>query len=158
MKKILTTAVFAITALFSVILLADDASAQNRRNAYTKRDVDRIIKNVENRVDVFVRQFDRSLDRSRLDDSRREDVLNRKARSLESATDELRRDFDRRDRWIENKDEVRRCLNIAADIQVAMRNQRFNRATENNWRAVQAELNALARVYNLPAIGSGVYR
>ena len=146
------------TCMFSVLMLADSASAQGRRGYYTKAQVDRIINNVENRVDVFVRQFDRNLDRSRLDDTRREDVLNRKARNLESATDELRRDFDRRDRWIENKDEVRRCLNIAADINVAMRNNRFNRNIENNWRNVVFELNTLARVYNLPTIGSGVYR
>lgn len=147
-----------MAALFSVLILANDADAQNRRAAYTKRDVDRIINRVEQRVDVFVRQFDASLDRSRLNGKRREDVLNSRARALESATDELRRDFDRRDRWIENRDEVRRCLNIAADIQVAMRNRKLGRATENNWRNVQYELNTLARVYNLPAIGSGSYR
>ncbi|MCD9187298.1 MAG: hypothetical protein LUM44_12760 [Pyrinomonadaceae bacterium] len=158
MRKVIKNAVIATAMLFSVFMLADNANAQGRRNAYTKASVDRIIRNVENRVDVFVRQFDRSLDNSRLDDRRREDVLNRKARNLESATDELRRDFDRRDRWIENKDEVRRCLNVAADINVAMRNNRFNRNIENNWRNVVFELNTLARVYNLPTIGSGVYR
>jgi hypothetical protein len=157
MRKILTSAIFTLAALFSVLVLADNADAQYRRASYTKRDVDRIINRVEQRVDVFVRQFDASLDRSRLDGSRREDVLNSRARALESATDELRRDFDRRDRWIENRDEVQRCLNIASDIQVAMRNRRLGRATENNWRNVQYELNTLARVYNLPAIG-GRYR
>ena len=158
MRKVIKNAVIATAMLFSVFMLADNANAQARRGAYTKASVDRIIRNVENRVDVFVRQFDRSLDNSRFDNKRREDVLNRKARNLESATDELRRDFDRRDRWIENKDEVRRCLNVAADINVAMKNNRFNRNIENNWRNVVFELNTLARVYNLPTIGSGVYR
>lgn len=147
-------------ALLMLLALANEGSAQRRgrgRN-YTKAQVDRIIKNVEQRTDRFVSQFDRSLDRSRLNNTNREDKLNDKARDLESATDELRREFDRRDSWIENKDEVRRCLNIAADINVAMRNRKFNRATENNWANVRAELNALARVYNLPVIGSGVYR
>lgn len=158
MRKVINNAVIATAILFSVFMLADNAGAQTRRSAYSKAHVDRIIRNVENRVDVFTRQFDRNLDRSRLDDTRREDVLNRKARNLEAATDELRRDFDRRDRWIENRDEVRRCLNIAADINVSMKNNRFNRNIENNWRNVVFELNTLARVYNLPTIGSGVYR
>ena len=157
MRKILTGAFFTLAALFSVFILPANADAQNRTAVYTKRDVDRIINRVEQRVDVFVRQFDSSLDRSRLDNTRREDVLNARARALESATDELRRDFDRRDRWIENRDEVRRCLNIASDIQVAMRNRRLGRATETNWRNLQYELNTLARVYNLPAVG-GKYR
>jgi len=122
----------------------------------TKAQVDRLINNVETRVDRFVGQFNDSLDNSRLNNSRREDALNRRARDLETATDELRRDFDRRDLWIENKDEVRRCLNIASDINVAMKNRKLGAATENNWRAVRSELNALAKVYGLPAVG-GAY-
>lgn len=149
-----------LAALFLILVLADVSSAQRRgrgRNAYTKAQVDQIIKNVEQRTDRFVSQFDRSLDRSRLNGTKREDKLNDRARDLETATDELRREFDRRDTWIENKDEVRRCLNIAADINVAMRGRKFNRATENNWANVRNELNALARVYNLPLVGSGAY-
>ena len=121
-----------------------------------KAQVNRLINNLEMRVDRFVVQFNDSLDNSRLNNTRREDSLNRRARDLEAATDELRREFDSRDLWIENKDEVRRCLNIAADINVAMRNRKLGAATENNWRAVRTELNALAKVYGLPAVG-GAY-
>ena len=124
----------------------------NYGNNLNKAQVDRLITNLETRVDRFVVQFDNSLDNSRLNNTRREANLNRRARDLEVATDELRREFNRRDRWIENKDEVRRCLNIALDIDVAMRNRRLGAATENNWRAVRSELNALAKVYNLPVV------
>lgn len=159
MKKLATllffmASIFAVTAFNST---EADAQRRVRANRYTKAQVDNIIQRVETRVDRFVRQFDRSLDNSRLDGTRREDNLNRRARDLELATDELRREFDRRDSWYENRDEVRRCLNIATDINVAMRNRRLNRATENNWANVRAELNALARVYDLPNIG-GAYR
>ncbi|MDQ3088349.1 MAG: hypothetical protein M3Q78_07095, partial [Acidobacteriota bacterium] len=75
-----------------------------------------IIDRVENRVDNFVKKYDKSLDRSNLDGTKREDNLNRRAKDLEGATDELSREFDRRDAWAENKDEVRKCLNIASDI------------------------------------------
>ena len=148
------------TALLMILALADTTFAQRRvrgRN-YTKAQVDRIIKNVEQRTDRFVSQFDNSLDRSRLNGTKREDKLNEKARDLETATDELRREFDRRDSWIENKDEVRRCLNIAADINAAMRSRKFNRVTETNWTNVRIELNALAQAYKLPVVGSGAYR
>lgn len=161
MKKYLTSAIVALFAVFSILLLADTGNAQMRRgrgNNYTKVQVDRIIKNVEQRTDAFVSQFNSSLDNSRLNGSRREDVLNEKARRLESATDELRREFDRRDSYAENRPEVQKCLDIAADINVAMQNRRFGRVTENNWANVRAELNALARVYGLPQIGSGAYR
>lgn len=164
MKKTLATlfatSLFFFAAIFAVaVSTPTEANAQrrNRPNRIAKAQVDRLIRSVEDRVDVFVRQFDISLDNSRLNGSRREDNLNQRARDLEGATDELRREFDRRDRWNENRDEVSRCLNIASDINVAMRNRRLNRATENNWANVRAELNALARVYGLPGIG-GAYR
>jgi len=69
----------------------------------------------------------------------------------------LRREFDRNDSRRENSAEVRKCLNIASDIDVAMRNRRLNRATETNWAAVRTELNALAQAYGLSTVG-GAYR
>jgi histidinol dehydrogenase len=100
--------------------LADVSNAQRRRESRgrgrTKAQVKVIIDRVENRVDNFVKKYDKSLDRSNLDGTKREDNLNRRAKDLEGATDELSREFDRRDAWAENKDEVRKCLNIASDI------------------------------------------
>lgn len=162
-KKTLTgffaAALFFASVCAVTVATSTEASAQRRvrQNRVAKASVDRIIKRVEERTDIFVQQFDRSLDNSRLDGSRREDNLNQRARDLETATDELRREFDRRDRWNENRAEVQRCLNIASDINVAMRNRRLGRATENNWANLRVELNALAGVYGLPKIG-GAYR
>ncbi|MEP6925344.1 MAG: hypothetical protein ABI954_12830 [Pyrinomonadaceae bacterium] len=154
-----TTLFFFAAAFVTTVLTSTEVNAQrrNRPNRIAKAEVERIIKRVEERTDTFVKQFDSSLDNSRLNGTRREDNLNQRARDLENATDELRREFDRRDTWNENRDEVQKCLNIASDINVAMRNRRFNRATENNWANVRTELNELARVYGLPKIG-GSYR
>lgn len=138
----------------SICAASSDANAQIRRGNFSRAQVDRLIRNVEERVDRFVVQFDYALDNSRLNNTRREDNLNQRARDLETATDELRREFDRNDSRRENSQEVRKCLNIASDINVAMRNRRFNAATERNWTAVRNELNALARAYNLPQIGA----
>lgn len=135
-----------------------DANAQRRsRGGLTKGQVGDIIRRVETRVDGFTASFDDALDRSRLDGTRREDDLNRRAQALESATDELRREFDRRDTWHENRDEVRKCLNVASDINAVIRRRRLSYGTERAWAALRYELNALARAYNLPAVG-GSYR
>ena len=154
MKKNIATITTSIFALLLVFMTANFADAQGYANGrrYTKAQVDNVIKRVENRTDRFVNQFDRSLDNSRLDGSRREDNLNQQAKNLEAATDELRREFNRRQNWWDTRDNVQRCLNVAADINVAMRNRKFNRATENNWANVRRELNALAKVYNLRTI------
>lgn len=150
-----------LAAVVFILMLADIGSAQRRREsrnrAMNKAQVKAVIDRVENRVDNFVRHYDRSLDRSRLNGTKREDWLNGRAGRLESATDELSREFQRRDRWIENKDEVRRCLDIASDIDRSIRNRRLSRDTENIWSRVRYELNTLADIYNLPKVGSRAY-
>lgn len=151
---------YIAAALLVALLLCDSAQTQPRRGRgriYTKADVERIIKRVENRSDEFKKEFDKALDRSRLNGTKREDQLNQYAKDLEKATDELRREFDRRDQWIENRDEVRRCLALASKLDVAMRNRRLGSKVESTWSALRYELNTLAQIYNLPLIGSGAY-
>lgn len=160
MKKNFLNLLAVVAAVFAVLLLVDVSNAQPRRargKVYTKADVKRVIDRVEDRVDNFVGNFDSALDDSRLDGTRREDNLNDRAKDLEKATDELSREFQRRDAWIENKDEVRKCLNIATDINVAMKNRKLGPKTESNWKAVVYELNTLAKIYNLPLVGSRAY-
>ena len=162
MKKNLFSLFVSLAAIFMILSVADVSNAQRRRESrgrgLTKAQVKVIINRVENRVDDFTKAFDKSLDRSKLNDTKREDNLNRRAKDLEGATDELSREFDRRDAWIENKDEVRKCLNIASDIDRTVRNRRLDANTENIWTRVRYELNTLADVYNLPKVGSNSYR
>ncbi len=150
-----------LAAVLVILTFADASNAQRRResrgNKMSKAQVKAIINRVEDRVDKFIKHYDKSLDRSSLNNSNREDWLNKRAQDLESATDELSREFDRRDAWIENKDEVRKCLNIASDIDKNMKNRRYSRDTETIWARVRYELNTLADVYNLPKVGSSAY-
>jgi hypothetical protein len=162
MKKYFVNMFVALAAVLMVLTFASESSAQRRREARgkmrSKAEVKVIIDRVEDRVDNFVKNYDKSLDRSRLNGTSREDWLMKRAKDLESATDELSREFQRRDAWVENKDEVRRCLNIASDIDRNMRNYKFGAATESNWARVRYELNTLADVYNLPKVGASAYR
>jgi hypothetical protein len=161
MKNTILKLSIALAAVFTLLAAADTASAQRRRESrgrgMTKAQVKAVITRVEDRVDNFVRNYDRSLDRSRLDGSSRENWLMNRARDLERATDELSREFDRRDAWAENREEVRRCLNIASDIDRNMRNYRFGSVTEGNWNRVRFELNTLADIYNMPKVGARAY-
>lgn len=150
-----------LAAICAVVILSAPAEAQRRRRpaqrGYTKGEVNQIIKRVEERSDSFVKLFDKSLDRSGLDGSQREDRLNQYARDLESALDKLRSEFDRKESYIETRPETRRCLDIASDINVAMRNRRLGGETERQWALLRTELNMLADVYNLPFVGSAEY-
>jgi hypothetical protein len=149
---------FAILAAAIMLLSAADVTSAQRRESrgrmVTKGQVKVVINKVEDRTDNFVHKYDASLDHSRLNGTSREDWLMKRARDLESATDELSREFDRHDNWIENKDEVRKCLNIATDIDRNMRNYRFGAPAEVNWANVRFELNTLADIYNLPKVGA----
>lgn len=165
MKTTFLKTLTAVAAVLIVLTFADSADAQRRGirreargRAMNKAQVKAVINRVEDRVDNFVKNYDRSLDHSRLDGSSRENWLMNRARDLERATDELAREFDRRDAWIENLEETRRCLNIATDIDRNMRTYKFGPATENNWANVRFELNTLADIYNLPRVGANVYR
>lgn len=162
MKRNFLNAFLFLMAVMVVLSVADVSNAQRRRESrgkkMSKAQVQNVVQRVEDRVDNFVRRYDDSLDNSRLDGSNREDWLMNRARDLERATDELSREFQRRDAWAENKEEVRRCLNIATDINRNMNNRRYKGATEQNWANVRYELNTLADIYNLPKVGSSYYR
>jgi hypothetical protein len=150
-----------LAAICAILILSVPGEAQRRRTplarGYTKAEVNEIIKRVETRSDSFVHLFDKSLDRSRLNGTKREDRLNEDARSLEKALDDLRHEFDRKESYLETRPEVRRCLDIASDINVAMRNRRLGGETERQWALLRAELNTLADVYTLPFVGSPEY-
>lgn len=153
MSKNISKVIMAAIALFMVALMSIPAEAQysrrNRGRGYTKAQVEQIIRRLENQSDRFVRSFDRSLDNSRVDGSMREDNLNQRARDLENALDGLRQDFDRMDRYQDTRAQVSSVLNVAEDINRAVRNRRLRGNTERLWSRVRTELNTLASVYNL---------
>lgn len=124
----------------------------NRWGNTNKRAIENLVRRVEDRTDSFVRQFDRALDNSRADGTRREDRLNELASELERATNQLRREFDRSDSLQENRDEVERCISIASRIDRAVSRGRIGNGVQNSWRTLRSELNALARAYNVRSV------
>jgi hypothetical protein len=153
MGKNFSKVIMAAIALLMVAVASIPAAAQYdwraRGRGYTKAQVEQIIRRLENQSDRFVRSFDRSLDNSRVDGTRREDNLNQRARDLENALDILRQEFDRTDRYQDTRSQVSSVLNVAEDINRAIRNRRLRGNTERLWARVRTELNTLASVYNL---------
>jgi hypothetical protein len=162
MKKNIVSLFTLFLAFAAILVLTDVSYAQrNSRKArgrnYTKAEVKAIIHRVEERVDNFKDNYDESLDRSSLNGTNKEDWLNRRAKDLELATDDLSRKYDNSDSWSENKNEVRKCMDIATDIHKNMKSKRYDSKTETNWNRVVYELNTLAKLYNLPEVGSRAY-
>ncbi|NOT64145.1 MAG: hypothetical protein HOP19_28350 [Acidobacteria bacterium] len=148
MQKLIAS-FFSLSLLFT---LTAHAQGRYRGRAYTKADVDRIIRRVETSADALRKAVDNNLDRSRLDGTRREDDINQQVKQLENALDELRSEFDRRDTWRETRREVEKVMRQSDEVNAIFRRLRFHAAVETQWRNVRADLNRLAGIYDLPLL------
>jgi len=143
----------ALTVCCLVLAIASPSFAQgrgaNRSRTYARLDVDRLIRQAENRSDQFVAMFDRALDRSRLEGTIREDRLNERAIQLERELNVVRQEFNRTGNHYNIRAHVANAINVAQAINTVMRNRRLNPATERQWMLLRSDLNRLAAVYNL---------
>lgn len=155
-----TTVRLAALAIAAVIVTLGSVSPSHAQwdqrywNRLSKRDVERVIANLERNANEFRRDLDRWLDNSRMDGTEREDYYNSKVRVFEEATNRLRAEFDRRDKWWETRDQVRDVLNAAKPISDFMRRprRRPSQTLSNHWWHLRKELNKLATTYRLPTI------
>ncbi|CAA9393931.1 MAG: hypothetical protein AVDCRST_MAG74-1260 [uncultured Pyrinomonadaceae bacterium] len=121
----------------------------SNQRAYRVNDsqVETLLRRVETKSDTFRTSLDRALDRSRLDNTNREDNITEFVKDFENATDELRRKFDGR---TSIDADVSGVLVRAVRIDDFMRrNLRNNRPAQNNWTSLRTDLNLLANYYSL---------
>ncbi len=160
MRKNISKLFVGLAAFLMIVALADTNYAQRRvrRSGYTKEQVEQLLERIEERSDAFSNQLNKSLDRSRLDGGSTEDAITERVRELENATDELRREYDHNDTRGENRPEARNILNTATEVNRIMMRRNFSRQAENSWLRLRRELNTLATIYRLPALGASSYR
>jgi hypothetical protein len=156
MKRIDKT-LLGLVAMVGLLLMLPGSVGEVRAQGnykgqhYTKADVERIIKRVEERSDAFRAVVDRTLDRSALNGTNREDNINQQVKELETAIDKLRHDFDRAQTWEETRSQVQTVMNEADEVNAIVRRGRWRRGgvVKSEWALVRADLNRLAGVYNL---------
>jgi hypothetical protein len=122
------------------------AEAQRRPYRITDQEVQQLIQRIETRTDTFRNSLDTSLDRSRIDGTRAEDNINAFIRDFETATDQLRDRFNRRQSVAAD---VQNVLDRAAFIDSFMQRNRVGRRAEGDWASLRIDLNELARVYGV---------
>ena len=134
--------------------LAQSQWDQRYWNTMRKSDVEKVIARLERNANDFRRGLDRWLDNSRIDGTRREDEYNSRVKAFEQATNRLRAEFDRRDKWWETRDQVNDVLEKAKPVSEIMRRggRRYSRDLENQWWTLRRQLNKLATTYRLPQI------
>lgn len=128
--------------------------AQNREVAvYTKTDVRDLVQRMERHSDEFRKHFEKSLNRSSLDGTDRENRLRRWTQDLEDSLDHFKDDYNHgRVRNVE--DRVNTLLAIAAGINRVMLYRTAEPAAERDWNLLRSDLNAMAITYELPPLQS----
>jgi len=133
-------------ALAMISLGLVSAQAQTRAYRMSDREVDTIIRRVEQSSDRFRSSFAVALDRSRWNGTSTEDQLNSYIQNFENATDELRTRFNSR-RSVGA--DVENVLRQAAFIDDFMTRNTLGGRAQSDWVVVRTDLDALARAYNV---------
>ena len=160
---------FTAAALIALLLPAV-ASAQSNRGPWWGRDRDyrrdrdrdyrsgrnsdhdrRVLRDVarriENRSHDFQRHLDAALDRSRYDDTRREDNINQMAREFRNAADRFEdRAGDSYD-LSRSSSEARQLLSIGARIDRQVSRVRLDSRTASDWAQIRHDLRTVADIY-----------
>jgi hypothetical protein len=111
------------------------------------REMETILKRIEQQSDRFRSALDSSLDKSRFDGSREEDDINRFVKEFYQDTKKLREHFDHHK---STSADVQSVLDRAASIDSFMRRNRLRKDKPlREWTQLRGNLDELAQVYNV---------
>jgi hypothetical protein len=130
------------------IAVATQARAQVVGQPYrlSDKEVERMLKQIENQTKTFRKSLDSSLDHSRVNGTRREDDINAFVKAFEEQTKRLH------DRFNDHKSvaaDVEAVLDRASAIDRFMRRQRLGGRAAEDWFALRTNLDELAQAYNV---------
>lgn len=107
----------------------------------------------------FERDLDRTLDRSRADGTRREDMINNEARQFREAVGDLKSSFGNGRDLNRSRDEAQRVMQEAHQLDRIARARRINQ-TGARWNQIGQELRIISDAYGLNNYGynDDIYR
>ena len=110
------------------------------------KQVEQIIHRVENQANAFRKSLDESLDKSRLDGTKREDDINAFIKEFDKETARLHDHFDNHK---SAGADVEAVLDRAVRIDEFMSRHSLTERPQNEWRTLKANLDELAQAYNV---------
>ena len=137
---------FSAALLVAMVALCATAAQAQRPYRISDRQVEAALRRVETDADRFRSSFANALDRSRFNGTSTEDQLNGYVQNFETATDELRTRFNGRTSVAADVENV---LRQAAFLNDFMMRNRLSSQASNDWTTLRADLDALARTYNV---------
>ena len=144
LHRLFLVSVFCVCAA----LLVSTGKAQVVGQPYrlNDKDVEKIIRRIEQQSDRFRSSVDSALDKSRFNGSNREDDINSFIKDFYSQTKQLR---DRFDKHHSATGDVEAVLDRAARIDDFMRRNRLSSKAEEDWSTLKGNLDELAAAYNV---------
>ena len=130
---------------------------RNRNGNYGRYD-ERYLRDSIHRLDRlakdFERDLDRSLDRSRVDGTRREDQINMRADNFQRAVGRLKSAFGNGRDLNRSRDEAQRVLQEARQFDRIGQGRAMDNRVTSEWYQIQQELRVISNAYGL---GYGYY-
>ncbi len=123
----------------------DDNYGRNN-GYYNNSQLKNTIKRLKRDSKDLAKFIDNELDRSRYDDSRREDQVNRLASDFKRAADRLEDRFDSRDLYKSSR-EAQEVLNLASRLDRELRRVRLGWNIENYWNNIQRQVDEISYAY-----------
>jgi hypothetical protein len=127
----------------------------DRNDRYIQQRLRDSIRRVRDRSRDLERQLDSALDRSRYDDTRREDRINNIVHEFREAADDLKnRSNDGRDIY-RSSSEARRLLQLGSRLEHILRRHRFDSRVASTWSEIRQQLNVIDNIYDNYSRGRG---
>lgn len=133
------------------------AQDANRDVVVTPSDVGAVVDRVQKLSGEFKNSFDKAVSHSMIDGTRLEADAKHRADDLHDAANRLGDIFhDKRDKNNPAvRDQVDKTIAAASELNHVMLNHRFTDRVQRDWGMLRADLNALARVYDLSPLEGG---
>lgn len=144
LHRLFVVSVFCACA--ALLLSAANAQVVGQPYRVNDKEVEKIIRRIEQQSDRFRSSLDDALDKSRFNGSNREDDINSFIKDFYTQTKHLRNRFD--DHKSASAD-VQAVLDHAARIDDFMRRNRLSSKAQDDWSALRTNLDELASAYNV---------
>ncbi|HEY6244231.1 MAG TPA: hypothetical protein VIX17_09805 [Pyrinomonadaceae bacterium] len=140
--------VVSVLCVCSALLLTTTTNAQVVGQPYriNDKEVEKIIRRIEQQSDRFRSSLDSALDKSRFNGTRREDDINSFIKDFYEQTKRLRHQFDSHK---SAAPDVQSVLDRAARIDEFMTRNRLSGKAQDDWSTLKTYLDELASAYNV---------
>jgi hypothetical protein len=122
-----------------------DYRRDNDYGRYNLRDVARRVSNLSH---DFQRHLDDALDRSRYDDTRREDRINDMAKEFRNAANDFRNEIGDGRNYNRGANEAQRLLQLGSRIDNVVSRIRLDSRSASEWSQIRQDLRVIADAYN----------